>query len=69
MFEITIFKVDELKFSDGTKLYRLWFALDNGLAWIYSKTPYTKGQNAKLELYPMNTQDVKSNMRLGVRCK
>lgn len=69
MFEITIFKVDELAFSDGSKMYRLWFALDSGLAWIYSKTKYVKGQNAQLEIYPMNTQDVKTNMRLGIRCK
>lgn len=69
MFEITIFTVDEITMQDGTKLYRLWFALDTGLAWIYTKTKYTKGQNARLELFPMNTQDTKSNWKLGVRCK
>lgn len=67
MFEITVFKVDTITMKDGSKLYRLWFALDTGIAWLYSKQEYSKGQNARLELFPMNTQDVKTNMRLGVR--
>lgn len=69
MFEITIFSVEEATYQDGTKHYKLWFALDTGLAFIWSDTKYQKGQNARLELVPMRTNDVKTNMRLGVRCK
>ena len=54
MFEITVFKVDTITMKDGSKIYRLWFALDTGIAWLYSKQEYSKGQNARLELFPMN---------------
>lgn len=67
MFEITVFTCEELNLPDGSKLYKLWFALDSGLAWIYSKKKYDKGTNAKLQVVPLNTQDVKTNMRLGIK--
>lgn len=70
MFEITVFRTDtiEIKRADKTdKIYRLWFALDSGLAWIYSSKPVAPGQNVRLELFPQNTQDTKTNWRLGIR--
>lgn len=67
MFEITVFRCDELDFKDGRKLYRLWFALDTGLAWIYSSKKYDKGEKAKFTIIPANTQDTKTNFRMTLK--
>lgn len=67
MFEITIFTVEEMKLQDGTILYKLWFALDDGLAWIFSKTKYEKGQNARFKLTHITSADTKTNYKLTIK--
>ena len=65
--KIKCFNVEELKFKDGTVTYKVWFSLVSGVGWLYSRKPVSVGQEVEVDIVPMSTTDVKTNMRLGLR--
>lgn len=68
---IKCFNVEELKFKDNSgserHLFKVWFSLTTGVGWLYTSKPTKAGDEVQVELAPLNTQDVKTNMRLGIR--
>lgn len=69
--KIKCFNVEKIEYKDKDGniriLYKVWFNLSTGLAWLLTDKPIEVGQDCQIDLAPMNTQDVKTNMRLTVR--
>lgn len=65
------FQVEVIKYKDqnGNErvLYKVWFSLTSGIGWLMTSNPVTAGQEVTLEVIALNTQDVKTNMRLALR--
>lgn len=67
MFKLICSKVQELKFSDGSVRYRVWFDLPDGsFGWLYSTKKYLPGDEVPLRIVAQQTQDTKTNFRLGI---
>lgn len=65
------FNVEVINYKDSTgkehTLYKVWFSLTSGVGWLLTNKPTKSGDVVQLDIVPMNTQDVKTNMRLGIR--
>ena len=62
-------EVINYKDSEGNEktLYKVWFSLTTGVGWLMTTKPTKSGDMVQLDVVPMSTQDVKTNMRLGIR--
>lgn len=65
------FNVEVIKYKDkdGNErvIYKVWFSVTSGVGWLMTSKPVTAGQEVTLEVIPLSTQDVKTNMRLALR--
>ena len=65
------FNVEAINYKDSEgkehTLYKVWFSLTTGVGWLITSKPTKSGDVVQLDIVPMNTQDVKTNMRLGIR--
>ena len=65
------FNVEVIKYKDADgnerTLYKVWFSMTTGVGWLMTNKPTKPGDDVQLEIAPMNTQDVKTNMRLGIK--
>lgn len=65
------FNVEVIKYKDkdGNErvIYKVWFSVTSGVGWLMTSKPVTAGQDVTLEVIPLSTQDVKTNMRLALR--
>lgn len=65
------FNVETINFKDkdgnAQTIYKVWFSLTTGVGWLMTNHFVKPGQEVDLEVVPMSTQDVKTNMRLALR--
>lgn len=69
--KLKCFNVETINYKDNNgnerTLYKVWFNLSNGIGWLMTSKPTVAGAEVELKLIPLNTQDVKTNMRLGLQ--
>lgn len=69
--KVKCFNVETINYKDSNgnerTLYKVWFNLSNGIGWLMTSKPTVAGSEVELKLIPLNTQDVKTNMRLGLQ--
>lgn len=69
--EAKCFNVEVIRYKDkdgkDREIFKVWFSLTTGVGWLLSNKPVKAGDVVQLDVIPMNTQDVKTNMRLGIR--
>ena len=69
--DVKCFNVEVINYKDSEgkehTLYKVWFSLTTGVGWLITSKPTKSGDVVQLDIVPMNTQDVKTNMRLGIR--
>lgn len=69
--EAKCFNVEVINYKDSEgkdrTLYKVWFSLNSGVGWLMTNKLTKAGDVVQLDIVPMNTQDVKTNMRLGIR--
>ena len=65
------FNVESITFKDkngeSQTIYKVWFSLTSGVGWLMTNKLVKPGQEVELDIVPMSTQDVKTNMRLALR--
>ena len=71
MFKIKIFKVDTINFKnqngEDKTYYKLWFLLDNDLAFLTSSKPYKVNDDVTLKLCSTFSKNVYENLKLGLK--
>lgn len=64
------FNVEVIEYTDKNnnrrKLYKVWFNLPDGVCWLLTNFECKAGDEIFIRLKPMSTNDVKTNMRMGV---
>lgn len=68
---IKCFNVEVINYKDNSgndrQIFKVWFSLNSGVGWLMTSKPTKAGDEVTIEVAPLNTQDVKTNMRLGIR--
>lgn len=55
------------KTGDSKTLYKVWFQLTNGIGFLTTDRPVSPGDEVVLEIYPLSSDDVRTNMRMAIR--
>lgn len=70
--KIKCFKVEVINYNDKRSgeprtLYKVWFIVPSGVGWLLTSKKTNQGDEVELGIIPLNTQDVKTNMQLGLQ--
>lgn len=65
-FNVEVISYKDKNDKDQT-LYKVWFMVPKGMGWLMTSKKTNPGDEVELDLVPLNTQDVKTNMKLGLR--